>query len=561
MTAFAQAASSYALIGWQVFPLQPRTKIPPAGFHWRDLASTDPADVERRWRRAHDSNIGVATGPVSGFWVLDLDGPEALEALRVLEQRHGALPATVTQLTGKGEHRLFAWAEGIRNRAKIGKVGIDIRGDGGYIVVAPSIHPSGRAYAWAPGLGPGDVPLAEAPAWLLELARPSAPEPSPAPAAVRHRAREGRASAYGEAALSRACREIAAAPQGRRDDSVYDGACSIGRLVAGEEIEADYAREALISAGSVHVPSAFTMAALQDKVDRAFKWAEAYPLSGSPRDPHAPRRATPRPAPAASSPVEEARAVNEAAAIWAAARSPWVRVVGDWFRGRGLEPGDPPGALDMMRVHPGLRFGPPERFAPCLVARMIAPGGDLDGPVEALAVLPLDGQAERFSLFYGDPGGRVIPLAPLTVEGALLVTLDLQDAWALTAEARRNRAPMRTVVAPRLRTFAGGALGDKWGRVDPLTPAADPADPPWRRSGEGQVYLAVRRDLNSPPLKARAFAGGTRELRLQGDDAAAYFGGLALQHWARPGPDYTPPNAVRLLQPHGTTGFHCKGDQ
>jgi hypothetical protein len=138
-----------------------------------------------------------------------------------------------------------------------------------------------------------------------------------------------------------------------------------------------------------------------------------------------------------------------------------------------------------------------------------------------------------------------------------LVAIDLQDAWAL---ASHSSNPMRVVVTPLLSSFAGGALGDRFGRVDPDTPQADPASPPWLRrrpdgAGEGVVYVALRRDLRSPPLKRRKPLGGTVTERLEGNRALKFYGALAEQHWRSAGA-----NAVRLLTPtSGRAGFNNHG--
>ena len=76
------------------------------------------------------------------------------------------------QLTGGGgEHVLFRNVPGLKNSAGRIAEGLDVRSDGGYIVVAPSIHASGRRYTWSVDHHPSDVVVAEAPAWLIGLAR------------------------------------------------------------------------------------------------------------------------------------------------------------------------------------------------------------------------------------------------------------------------------------------------------------------------------------------------------------------------------------------------------
>ena len=98
-----------------------------------------------------DANVAIRTGVVSGLVALDVDlakgGPNSL---RLLVQSHEPLPGTVESLTGGGgQHILFQYpGESILNStAKLGP-GIDIRGDGGYIITPPSLHASGRRYEW-----------------------------------------------------------------------------------------------------------------------------------------------------------------------------------------------------------------------------------------------------------------------------------------------------------------------------------------------------------------------------------------------------------------------------
>jgi hypothetical protein len=117
-----------------------------------------------------NANIGIATGTISGFFVLDIDGEEGEDSLAELEGQYGALPDTVEQLTGHGRHILFKQPQGIDVRPKVALLsGLDIRGDGGYIVAAPSLHISGKRYAWEVEHHPLSTPIVEAPQWLLEL--------------------------------------------------------------------------------------------------------------------------------------------------------------------------------------------------------------------------------------------------------------------------------------------------------------------------------------------------------------------------------------------------------
>ncbi len=159
-------AVNLARRGFAVFPIKPRDKTPATEHGFKD-ASTDPAVVGRLFAKRPDLNVGIATGPASGVWVLDVEA-EGIGDLDRLQQRHGKLPETVVSITGGGgRHYLFDYnGVQITNRTKVGGVAIDVRGDGGYIVTPPSIHNSGKRYEWE--RAPGSVSVAQAPEWLVE---------------------------------------------------------------------------------------------------------------------------------------------------------------------------------------------------------------------------------------------------------------------------------------------------------------------------------------------------------------------------------------------------------
>lgn len=136
-------------------------------------ASKDPSVVDR-WFRGAELNLGIATGAASGVIVLDIDPRHGGDdALRALEQQHGMLPPTWRFLTGGGgEHIVFRHPGGVvpNSAGRLGR-GIDLRGDGGYIVAPPSQHISGRAYAVSVDHHPDEVELAAVPVWLMALLR------------------------------------------------------------------------------------------------------------------------------------------------------------------------------------------------------------------------------------------------------------------------------------------------------------------------------------------------------------------------------------------------------
>ena len=174
----AGAARAYAARGWPVFPVQTRDKRPLTAHGFKD-ATTDPRAISSWWRRWPSANVGVATGAASGILVLDVDAPNGDESLEGLEGDHGPLPRTPRAMTGGGgSHFLFRMpATGVRSSIG-GWPGIDVKADGGYIVAPPSTHPNGRRYCWDVDAHPDDVPLAEAPTWLVALRQQSAGKPA-----------------------------------------------------------------------------------------------------------------------------------------------------------------------------------------------------------------------------------------------------------------------------------------------------------------------------------------------------------------------------------------------
>ncbi|MGI9071023.1 MAG: VapE domain-containing protein [Bryobacteraceae bacterium] len=163
-------ALRYAALGWPVLPLNGKLPITERGS--KD-ATTDVELIQRWWAKWPKANVGIATG--HNFFALDVDikssGDETIEAL---EAKHGKLPDTIQQITGSGgRHFLFRLPvyKAIKNSAsKIGP-GLDIRGEGGYIVAEPSIHPvTKHPYAFDGLKEIEEQELLEAPDWLLELA-------------------------------------------------------------------------------------------------------------------------------------------------------------------------------------------------------------------------------------------------------------------------------------------------------------------------------------------------------------------------------------------------------
>jgi len=188
-----QAALAYAAMGWHVFPVHsvtdkgfctcnnptcdrqgkhPRT---PSGLN---DATADPAKIQHWWRTWPDANIGIRTGKVSGIFVVDVDshayynGKDGEATLERLEREQGKLPDTIEVLTGGmgGRHLYYRYPDsinGIKSRSNALGDGIDVRGDGGYVIAPPSAG-VGRTYEWEGASDPFDgVAIADAPSWLI----------------------------------------------------------------------------------------------------------------------------------------------------------------------------------------------------------------------------------------------------------------------------------------------------------------------------------------------------------------------------------------------------------
>jgi Bifunctional DNA primase/polymerase, N-terminal/Primase C terminal 1 (PriCT-1) len=157
-----QLAAAYIARHWSVFPLQPRSKVPYPGTRGFKNASTDAVAL-LRWPA--DANVGIATG--AGLVVIDVDDVHGGgDSLHALEREHGQLPVTPSVKTPNGMHYYLRARSNVACSAGQLGPGLDVRGDGGYIVAPPSIHPNGRCYEW--DVEPGEVPLAVAPSWLVE---------------------------------------------------------------------------------------------------------------------------------------------------------------------------------------------------------------------------------------------------------------------------------------------------------------------------------------------------------------------------------------------------------
>jgi len=202
--------------------------------HGLHQATTDADTIRRWWSQWPDANIGVRTGAApagAGVVVIDIDpahgGDESLTALQL---QHGQLPLTLQAATGGGGRHLWFAHPGMPVPNSAGRVGagIDVRSDGGYVLVSPSRHASGGRYRWI------EAPIAAMPTWLLELCLP------PQPPVTRRPELPANVDAWSRAALDAENASVRASIEGVRNHTLNRAAFALGQLVgAGHLDEAD----------------------------------------------------------------------------------------------------------------------------------------------------------------------------------------------------------------------------------------------------------------------------------------------------------------------------------
>lgn len=143
------AALDYARRGYSVIPVNTASnggKAPLVSWQEFQHRRATEQEIKAWWEAFPDANVGLVTGAISGLVVVDADGPEGQASL--LKILGGEMTATPTSRTGKGMHLLYRHPGGqVGNRVKM-LPGLDVRGDGGFIVAPPSQHENGEQYTW-----------------------------------------------------------------------------------------------------------------------------------------------------------------------------------------------------------------------------------------------------------------------------------------------------------------------------------------------------------------------------------------------------------------------------
>jgi hypothetical protein len=249
-----QAALGYAERGCPVFPCSPVDKSPLVENGFKN-ASTDPEQICTWWRKWPNAMIGVPTGPRRGF-VIDLDPKKqpAGAMLQGLAKFCGGLhpAAWICRTPSGGYHVYFAYPD-LADGRKLGsrtnlfkhtpgvdaviKCHVDVKGEGGYVIVPPSVREDGKAYSWEQE--PNSDLLPEAPAVLLDviLRRGTYDHvDSVADISLRSTAIDGPGDKavrqYALKALDKELRAVASAPEGERNNTLNIAAVKIASLVA-----------------------------------------------------------------------------------------------------------------------------------------------------------------------------------------------------------------------------------------------------------------------------------------------------------------------------------------
>lgn len=220
---------------------------------WRELRTPDETKIVEWWRRWPNANIGLVTGPASGFWCLDVDPKNGGDAALAEIDPTRSLGQPDVRTPSGGSHYLFELPGDFLVTDRRGKLpkGIDVRGDGGQIVAPPSTRGDGEYVAVREGLD-----LRKPPEWLLDLIRPVGvvSRETPPDDADRIDAGEVAAtvevsdvalSAYVRGAVEAEVQRVLDAGEGDRNNALNTAAFSLATMVPHGAITEDAIRDAL----------------------------------------------------------------------------------------------------------------------------------------------------------------------------------------------------------------------------------------------------------------------------------------------------------------------------
>ncbi|AWV20346.1 putative membrane associated protein (plasmid) [Roseomonas mucosa] len=230
-------AEAAVALGLPVFPCGADKK--PLTMHGFKDATTDPARIRTMFSNPAAAMIGVPTGEQTGVVVIDVDRKENRQGGQWLDANSHRMPQTRTIRTGSGGLHIYLLHPGQRVKNSNDKIapGIDVRGDGGYVIVPPS-----PGYSVA-----DDAPFAEMPDWIVATLCPPEPVATPVPPRAPRTPTSQGGTPYGLKALDDECQAIDRAGFGSQESTLNAAGLKIGALVAGGELEHGPALAALLS--------------------------------------------------------------------------------------------------------------------------------------------------------------------------------------------------------------------------------------------------------------------------------------------------------------------------
>ena len=286
-----EEALSYAQRGWLVIPLhypiakgkcscgnpecENVAKHPMMTKHGLKDATKDQKQIKEWWGKTPQANIGIVTGPGSGLVVLDIDprngGNESMKAITKL----GNIPVTPMVFTGGGGEHIYFMHPGNGTKIKStkqvgGYAGVDIKGDGGYVVAPPSRHMSGSRYTWKRNHLANKI--APIPQWMTEnLLSVSSRDAAPNNNAFS----SSRGGMGGEVVYPpNFCdaKGFLAFPEGTRDESLFEIAATLkrGGMLPGK------VRQIIATIGEKACEPSFSVNESYKKVDSAFSEERNY---------------------------------------------------------------------------------------------------------------------------------------------------------------------------------------------------------------------------------------------------------------------------------------------
>lgn len=222
-TRLNQGAKSYAARGWSVIPVTRHEKIPAIKWEAYQQQAADEGKLDSWFSPRYEGNLGIVTGRVSDLRVLDVDRIEAKWVQLLLDHD---LPKTLTVRTGKGTHYYYRYGGNGRSSKGTERTvpGVDIRGDGGYVVAPPSVHENGKEYQFEDA----SYPLADWPTWLDDVFFPQQLEVR---ASVVTTSSPDDTN-YGRVTLSNVLDEVKHSEPGNRNNTLLTGARRIGQLIS-----------------------------------------------------------------------------------------------------------------------------------------------------------------------------------------------------------------------------------------------------------------------------------------------------------------------------------------